>query len=388
MSKFWIEKHKPKKFEEFVGNKNLQEIIKWFDNWRPGKALLIHGPTGVGKTLSIELISEKRNFQLIRLNSNEVMNKAAVESLISGSKNLPLFYSGKIILIDELEGLTGIDKGTLSAIVNLIKESKFPVVLITTDPFLTKFSALRKICDLVKFGIIPSPSINKRLKDICKLEGIEIDDSVSKSLARFSGGDLRSAINDLEMVSKGRNKVTIEDFESLGYREKEFSVFNVLPTIFRSGNISTTKNIIDQTDKDPDEIFWWVESNITKEFRGQELIHAYETLSKADMYRGLVKRQQNWRFKRISIDIFSGISLGNSSSGFAKYNPPQRFLHLGRTKFKRALQKSVASKMSKKLHCSNKVIKTEYFPYMDKFIKKNPQIVEQLKLEKDDMKAF
>ena len=388
MTQFWIDKYKPEKLEDFVGNKTLSQILEWFQNWKPGKALLLSGGPGSGKTLSVELISKLKSLQLVRLDSNESRNKEAIENLATGSKSMPLFYSGKIILIDELEGLSGSDRGALSAIVGLIKESRFPVVLITIDPYLTKFSDLRKVCEIIKFSKIPTPSINKRLKDICKLEGIKIEEDVTKALSRFSGGDLRSAINDLEAVSKGKKEIKIEDLEVLGYRERELSVFDVLPTIFRSKNIQTTKKAIDQVDKDSDEVFWWIESNILKEFQGKELVEAYEILSKANIYRGLVMKQQNWRFKAIATDIFSAISLPNKSGGFVMYAPPQRFLQLGRTKFKREALNSICGKMKEKLHCSKNVIKREYLPYMSLLLKKSPDILEDLGLEKDDLKIF
>ena len=44
------------------------------------------------------------------------------------------------------------------------------------------------------------------------------------------------------------------------------------------------------------QITLWVEKNIPKECKGRELAQAFDALSKADVFKGRIYRQQHWRF--------------------------------------------------------------------------------------------
>ncbi|UCC91938.1 MAG: hypothetical protein JSV39_01590, partial [Candidatus Aenigmatarchaeota archaeon] len=151
-----------------------------------------------------------------------------------------------------------------------------------------------------------------------------------------------------------------------GFRERETNIFSILPTIFRSKNINAAKKAIRDCDKDPDEIFWWVENNIQQEFTDPDsLANAFDTLSKADVFRQRVLEQQNWRFKLYMIDTLAGISLaGETSKSFTPYKPPQRFLMLSRLKRKGAEMSGVFEKLVPYTHSSVKVVKNVYIPYL------------------------
>jgi len=45
-----------------------------------------------------------------------------------------------------------------------------------------------------------------------------------------------------------------------------------------------------------DEIILWVEENIPLEYQGEELARAYELLSRTDLFKGRIYKQQYWRF--------------------------------------------------------------------------------------------
>ena len=56
-----VEKYKPKRLVEIVSQKIfIKKIIDWLKKWKPGKALLLYGPTGIGKTFISLLLTENR----------------------------------------------------------------------------------------------------------------------------------------------------------------------------------------------------------------------------------------------------------------------------------------------------------------------------------------
>lgn len=364
----WTEKYKPKKISEIVGqDKVIKEVIRWLNEWKPGKALLLTGPPGVGKTLIAETISREYGWLLIQLNASDERNAEAIEKqLTEATKEKPLFYKGKLILIDEVDGITANDRGGVNAIIKIVKTSKFPVLLIANDPYSQKLQPLRAYAQIVKLSRIDTRTIEKRLKEICEKEGVKVEGNLLRDLARWSSGDLRSAINDLQMLCQDKKEIKESDLEALGFREREVSIYNILPTIFRSKNINAVMKALENCEKDPDEVFWWVESNIPYEFTNREVLaKAFDILSKADIFRQKVSEQQNWRFKMYMSEMMAGISLvGESSHHFVKYVPPDRFSILSKLKSQRAKMAEIYEKLARYTHSNEKVVKNYYLPYI------------------------
>jgi len=388
----WTDKYKPIKAAEIVGQKNAaEETAGFLDHWKPGKALLFHGPPGVGKTLIAEVAAAERGWALVQINASDSRTGRELEELLSqSSRQMTLFHVGKLILIDEADGISGRERGAAAAIAKVIKESRFPVILIANDPWLPKLRPLRAYCTMVKFGIVPYPSIAKRLREIAGREKIRVDDEVLKNLARWASGDIRSAILDLQMLSAGKEEITEKDLESLGFREREKGMFDIMPTLFFSGNLNAARRAVREGDKDPDDIFWWLEGNLQVAYKNRDsLAGAYELLAKADMFRSLVIRQQNWRFKAYMIDLMSGVSLfRDERHGFTPFRPPDRLVLMGQTSQKRALAQSISGKLGGSLHCSGRVIKREYIPFMKYMMKRGAKVHEEFGLTPDEIEAI
>ncbi|MBI4020396.1 MAG: replication factor C large subunit [Candidatus Aenigmarchaeota archaeon] len=387
----WTGRHRPRSLKEMAGHgKSVEEIAKWLDLWKPGRGLLIHGGPGVGKNLIVELLSRERNLLLLEASAPDISVEQLENMSVAGSSR-PLFHKGKLILIDEVDGISSRERGAVAAVSALIRSSSYPVVLTANDIWNQKLRPLRALCDAVKLGKIPSPSIEKRLKEICKAEGVAVEDGALKALARWSQGDMRSVLVDLQLLLGGRKELTMADLESLGFRERENSVFNIMPTIFNSGSMSTAKNAIRTAGMDPDDIFWWIENNIPNVFKNPgEIANAYDILSKADLFRRQVIVQQNWRFKAYMIDIMSAVSTaGKPAGGFIPYQPPQRLIQLGATRAKRQAMQELCTRLGAHLHCSTRSVKRDYLPFLKALVKKKKLAnAGGIDLSEDDVKLI
>ncbi|MBN2330644.1 MAG: replication factor C large subunit [Candidatus Aenigmarchaeota archaeon] len=388
----WTDKHKPKRIEELVGQKKaVFETYDFLNRWRPGEALLFHGPAGVGKTLLAEIAASERDWTLVQVNASDTRSGKDLEGLLEqSSRQRTLFHEGKLILIDEVDGISGHERGAAPSLLKIIKSSKFPMILIANDPWKPKLRPLRQHCRLVKFSRVPYPSIAKRLKEMAKLEGKSADDEVLKDLARWASGDMRSAVLDFQLLSTGKQKVTGKDLESLGFRERQRTITDVLPTLFFSGSLKASRKVIREIDKDPDEVFWWLESNLAVAYKDKgSLADGYELLAKADMFRSLVSRQQNWRFKAYMVDMLSGISLfKDDHHGFVPFKPPYRILMMGQTKHKRAMLKSLSAKLGEHLHVSGRIVIRDYLPLMRFLLRKGEGLPPEVGLSEDEIDAI
>jgi replication factor C large subunit len=389
MTELWVEKYKPKTLKEIVAQKRaIEQAVNFVRNFKKGKALFLYGPTGIGKTVIVEALANEMGYNLIRLNASDKRTADEIGKTITTTKMKDLFHRGKIILVDEMEGLSGGDRGAVGAIVKLIKESEFPVFLVGSDPYLTKLRSLRTYCTLVKMSKVPTPSIEKRLREIAQKEGIEVKEDVLKILARFSQGDMRSAIMDLQMASKNKKIIGKEDMEAIGYRDRGSSIFETLPSLFNSGNIKAARIALENSDKDPDELFYWIENNIQYEFSGEELGKAYEIVSKADIFKNLVLKQRNYRFRRYMLDVLASLSTVKRQKrfGFVSYKPPQYFMDLARTRIKRSFVNNLCKKIGDLTHSSVRLVKEYYLPYLKIILKQSKdKEIEGLELTKEEM---
>ena len=101
-----------------------------------------------------------------------------------------------------------------------------------------------------------------------------------------------------------------------------------------SGSLKSSRKVVREAGMDPDEIFWWIETNLLSSVSDpSSLADALDTLAKADHFRSVVMKRQNWRFKAYMIDLMSGVSLfrnerdrDNQGHGFTPFRPPDRIM--------------------------------------------------------------
>lgn len=367
----WTEKYSPKKVAEVVGQKKaVNQLLAWLRGWKPGReAALFHGPPGVGKTCLVEAISTEKDLDIMEMNASDLRTASQVQKVIGQSmRQKSLFKRGKIFLLDEIDGLVRrVDIGGVREIVKIIRESKFPVILTANDPWNPKLRYLRSNCRLIQFGKVRYWDIVKKLDRICEEEEIFCDKEILRRLAKRSEGDLRSAINDLETLMRGRSEVKMDDLEGLGFREKGVSIFDALKMIFKTQTALAAKLSVKSIDKDPDETFWWIEENVINEYeRPGEIAKAYDALSKADLFRGRMKIGQNWRLMEYMIDLMTGgVALAKTEMyrKFSRYRYPSMIKILGMTKAKRKKEKEELSRLAKRLHCSTRKVRQEFLPF-------------------------
>jgi len=391
-------KYKPQNLKEFVGQKEAVAVIQnWLKKWKKGKALLFHGPPGVGKTVLVEAYCNENKIDLIEMNASDYRSAAQIKEVLGKStQQQSLFKRGKFFMIDEIDGLAGReDRGGVGEIIKIIKESEYPIILTANNPWNPKLRSLRTHCQLVGFKKIHVFDIEKRLKGISDKENVKAEKEVLRELAKKSSGDLRSAINDLEIISQGKKKLELNDVELLGPRERETNIFEVLNFIFKTQTAIAAKLAINQSDKDPEEIFWWIENNIVNEYeKPEEIAKAYDALSKADLFRNWISSRQNWTFRSYMIDLMTaGVSVAKKEMyrKFTRYQYPSNLIVLGRSKENRRYVLEILEKLAANFHCSTKKVRSEFIPFIrialkDRKFKKN--FMESFELTKEDMKEL
>lgn len=390
-------KYNPKITSEIIGQdeqlKELKKNIIEHSKRRTKKALLVYGPSGTGKTSTIHALAKELDLEIIEVNASDSRNTDSLEQkILPAIKQQSLFSRGKIILIDEIDGISGNqDRGGVPSIIKFIEESTFPIIMTANDPWDQKFNSLRQKSVMIEYKAINALLMIKQLKDICKKENIKIDDDAVTLLSRKSQGDLRAALNDLENISSSNKHIKKENIEDTSEREKEETITNALLKIFKTKDPSIALRAFDNVDEDIDKIFLWIDENLSKEYtKPEDLKNAYDELSEADVYFGRIKRWQYYRFYAYIYELLSaGIALSKKEKNTEtiKYTPTSRILKIWMANQKNAKRKAIAKKLAAHTHTSAKRAYHE-IPRLAAMLKDKKllvKITEELKLEKEEV---
>ncbi|MCD6496201.1 MAG: replication factor C large subunit [Candidatus Aenigmarchaeota archaeon] len=388
--KLWTEKYMPETPDGMAGQRDAVDAArKYLQSWRPGTGLILYGPPGTGKTLLAGLLARERGDFLVSMDASDSRNARDIGGLSEATKQKTLFHSGKIILMDEADSMSGrSDRGGAASIAKIIEHSKFPVIITVNDIDDPKLRPIKKVCKKVRMGKVERTEIAAFLRKIASEEGINAGDDVINGLARWSDGDVRSAVLDFQMLSLGNSDVGEDGFMSIGFRERRKGLEDVLVGIMRTQSITANRKSIRDADADPDDIFLWLESNIMKTSSDPGFIAAaYDTLSRADIYRGHVQKQQNWRFKAYMVDLMSGIACLRKGDFIRpdRIRYPDRIMLLARSRFRRLVMDSVSGKIARHAHCSKHTASLEYLPFLMLMAKKGTGMPEDLELTPDEV---
>ena len=385
----WTVKYKPTTLTEVVGNQEAKtKILKWIQEWnkKPPKkrALFIYGPPGIGKTATIEAIANDLDMELVESNASNYRTAEAVKRF-AGRASQYSTLSGKkrLILFDELDGLTGTaDRGGVSIITKIVKETRSPLAVIANNAYNPRFSTLRRYCQLIEFKKPTRTEITRHLKRICRLEGIDAEETALRFIAERSGRDVRSAINDLQALAQGKKSLTYEDVSWLADRDRKEVIFTILRQIFYARDSFEAKRAVDMADVDLDMLFEWIYENIPHHIKNpKELATAMDALSRADIYRRRIRSTQNWTLLRYFIDLITAgvaASWSQKSSGWTPFRFPTRIRSMSRSKADRAMLSAIGMKIRRRCHISSMRAKKEILPYLQVIFENNPEMAVRL----------
>jgi replication factor C large subunit len=382
----WSEKYRGKKFEDLKGQDFAIDKLRMFIRSFPKKkGVVLHGPAGTGKTSLAYALAAEMQAEIIEMNASDLRNKEQVGKIIKpASQQQSLFKKNKIILVDEVDGISArADFGGLSELLTILDKSQFPVVITANDIWDKKFNLLRQNSDLVQLKEVEYRSLVEILKKICEKEKIQINNDILVSIAIKARGDVRAAINDLQNLSLLPESNLVKE---IGERNKEISIFNALQHIFKNSKIDFKMlDIYDEVDMNIDEIFLWVDENIPLEYKGEELWKAYDALSRADVFKGRIHRQQHWRFL-VYEHFFLGAGIAAAKkynrSGFTSYKKPTRILKIWLKNQRDAKKETICHKYARACHISIKKAKREFL--LIRQILKNQKVRDSLKLSEEE----
>jgi len=392
------EKYTPFTLNGIIGNRLSIEKLRQFgmdvQAHKKPRPIFVYGPSGTGKTSAIRAIAYSNGFEIVELTSSDYRDADTLKKkLLPAVSSRGLFSAITLFLFDEIDELSAkFDKGAESAILQILKEAKQPIAFTANDYWDQRISFLRNHTEKVEFKKVDTREITEYLKKIAKEEKNTIEESVLKEIAARSDGDVRGALNDMELVLLGGGNI----IENLGIRNKKMEIFRVLDKILMINDFFAAKNAVDNSDVDFSMLINWVEENIPNRYWIKHSVNkAYAELTFASKFFEMAKRSRYYGYMKYATIGIAGVAIssGGSTKYVAPYSFPSKVKYLSITKERRNLQSKIAGKLSPFLHASKKDIISSYLPMFKQVLTKGSEeekkaanvVFEMLEFEKEEM---
>ncbi|MFH1432841.1 MAG: replication factor C large subunit [archaeon] len=388
----WTEKYRPKNVSDVVGEEKVK-VFDWVRKWNKNqlkKGLLLLGPAGCGKTSMVQAIARELNYHLIETNASDARTKKhLVEFFGTSLAQQTLFQRGKMVLFDEVDGISGqSDRGAPQEIVKIISESNYPVILAAnefrTDGQKARLTILKKACAVVKLSELKRVDVVLVLKMIALKENLDVEERALSVIAHNSNGDLRSAINDFEAHSIGRKRLLYDDVRDIAFRDAGQQIQQAMTIVFKTTSADIANTAFLNVDSEPGDVIEWVRENMPREYRkSKDLSLAMEYVSRADVFRGRITRQQYWGYLHYVFQLLSvgvAVSKDEKYPGMLEYHFPTKIAMMAQTRFRRASEGALLGKLSMRLHVS-KHIARQYLPLLTLIEEKQPLLWKEIQGE-------
>lgn len=199
---------RPKTLEEYVGQEHVLAKDKIL--YRTIKAdrlssIILFGPPGCGKTSLARVISQTTKYKFYKINA-VTAGVNDIKKVIEETKNFMLNPIGKSILfIDEIHRFNKLQQ---DALLPFVENGTIILIGATTEnPYFEVNKALISRSMVVKLDPLTEDNIYDILKNAIKNKdglgeyNIKIEDATLKKLATIANGDVRTALNGLEVAT-------------------------------------------------------------------------------------------------------------------------------------------------------------------------------------------
>lgn len=272
----WPQKYQPRDASDIIGNQSIvKQLHDWLQHWNDQhggqqkakkggggsssssagkKAALLSGPPGIGKTTSARLISKKLGFEAFEVNASDSRGKAdakvgkgvggstanAIKEMVS-NESLAIGAIGithknangkkAVLIMDEVDGMSGGDRGGVADLIASIKISKIPIICICNDRYSQKLKSLVNYCLPLNFRRPTKQQMAKRLQQVAQAEGMQVDEVALEELGERVNGDMRMALNELQYMSLRTRVVKFTDMKARlvsSAKDEDISPFNAV----------------------------------------------------------------------------------------------------------------------------------------------------------------
>ena len=166
--------------------------------------MILYGPPGTGKTTLANIIANITNKKYVKLNAVNCGVKE-IKEVIDSTKQDLFSYNGIVLMLDEIQAL---NRKQQQSLLEVIEDGSVTLIASTADnPYFVVYKAILSRSTIFEFKTIEKEDIKKGLKravsklnEMYSYEDINVEEKALDYIAETCNGDMRSALNKLELV--------------------------------------------------------------------------------------------------------------------------------------------------------------------------------------------
>ena len=215
---------RPKSLDQVVGQRTLLQqggVLRRIIDSGQIPNMIFYGPSGIGKTTVASIIAQQTQRRLYRLNATT----ASIQDIRAVVSELDTFLTpnGALVYLDEIQYF---NKKQQQSLLEFIESGKITLIASTTEnPYFYVYGAVLSRCTVFEFlPVAPdglAPAVERAFSLALEGRCVSVETGVAEAVSRRCGGDVRKAINAVELLTSGvadGGSITLAEAEAVSQR--------------------------------------------------------------------------------------------------------------------------------------------------------------------------
>ncbi|KAL5433878.1 hypothetical protein PMIN06_011557 [Paraphaeosphaeria minitans] len=275
-SRLWTTKYAPSSLNQICGNKaTVERLQRWLQKFPKSlktnfklagpdgsgsfRAVIIHGPPGIGKTTAAHLVATVEGYDVVESNASDTRSKKLVEQGLRGvlsTNSLHGYFAGygkkveagkkkMVLIMDEVDGMSAGDRGGVGALAAVCKKTEVPMILICNDRRLPKMKPFDYVTFDLPFRRPTVDQIRSRIMTIAFREGLKMPAPVINALIEGSNADIRQVVNMISTAKLDQEAMDFDKSKSMSKAWQKHVVlkpWDITQKILGGGMFATSSN--------------------------------------------------------------------------------------------------------------------------------------------------